>query len=151
MGGESRMFLIKSLREFTSRGSGSKRRRGESGGRARGKVGHASQGLQAPSFQPSGVLTAAGSEPLRALCADGASEAAGFPSGNGSRDVGAQQRRLPLLGPTSTAPWPEPSCRVGDKAWATCDPLGVPTCALCTVHRSNSPHLTARPDRGWGG
>lgn len=102
LGGESRMFLIKSLREFTSRGSGSKRRGGDSRGRVRGKVGHASRGLQAPSFQPPGVLTAAGSETLRALCADGGLEAAGFPSGNGSGEVGPGES-------TETAPsaWPQ--------------------------------------------
>lgn len=40
LGGERRMFLIKSLREFTTRGRQSKRRQGDSGGRAQGKVGH---------------------------------------------------------------------------------------------------------------
>lgn len=87
------MFLIKSLREFTSRGSRSKRRQGDSGGSwgggARESRPHQLR-ARAQSFQPPGVPTAAGSEPLKALCAVEALEVSSFHLGmDGGGGAGA--------------------------------------------------------------
>lgn len=124
--------------------------------RGAGKEGHTAEGSEPHPSSSRGH--GCRSEPLTALCADGAWQPLLSHPGNGWEGSGVLSSMAPSARPHLLLPgrrrrpgalWLQLSYLVRVKARATCDPLGGSTCALSTVHCP--PYCWTRPCVKWVG